>query len=172
MLSARPWRSGGRARAKQPPTGNLRKAADGLSSPVVVGDRVLVEELPDGAGLIREVAPRRSEFRRVRWRKPPQVVAANIDQALVAVAAAEPQPNFSLVRPLPPAGCAAGIPPHLVTKSDLLTGETREMFEIYRRAGWPLHHQQRHGGESDDVTRWCDRVSLITGTSGVGRAAC
>src|SRR4051794_38179538 len=79
------------------PTGNLRKAADGVSSPVVVGDRVRVEELPDGAGLIREVAPRRSEFRRVRWRKPTQVVAANIDQALVAVAAAEPQPNFSLV---------------------------------------------------------------------------
>ena len=68
-----------------------------ISSPVVVGDQVMVEGLPDGTGLIRAVAPRRTEFRRVRPRKPPQVLAANIDQALVAVAAAEPAPSFALV---------------------------------------------------------------------------
>src|SRR5262245_34792726 len=110
-------------------TGNLRKGADRLSSPVVVGDRVLVEPLPDGTGLIRTVAPRRNEFRRVRPRKPTQVMAANIDQALVAVAAAEPQPNFALVDRFLLAVRVAGLPAHLViTKSDLLTDVTRGQF--------------------------------------------
>src|SRR5712691_5605693 len=95
-------------------TGNLRKDAGRISSPVVVGDRVLVEDLSDGAGLIREVAPRRTEFQRVRARKPPQVMAANIDQALVAVAAAEPAPSFALVDRFLLAVRAAGLPARLV----------------------------------------------------------
>ena len=41
-------------------TGNLRKEADRLSSPVVVGDTVLVDELPEGTGMIRAVGPRRT----------------------------------------------------------------------------------------------------------------
>src|SRR5205823_12529697 len=118
-------------------TGNLRKQADRLSSPVVVGDEVLVEELSSDSGLIRAVMPRRSEFRRVRYRKPIQVIAANIDQALVAVAAAEPQPNFALVDRFLLAVRVAGLSAHLVvTKSDLLTPETREHFLIYDPI-WP-----------------------------------
>lgn len=155
-------------------TGNLRKQADRLSSPVVVGDQVLVEELPDGAGLIRAVAPRRTEFRRVRFRKPVQVVAANIDQALVAVAAAEPQPNFSLVDRFLLAVRVAGLPVHLiVTKADLLTEETREHFRIYERAGWPVLITSSKTGYNLEAVRDLvrDRISLITGTSGVGKSS-
>src|SRR5438067_9230696 len=129
-------------------TGNLRKDAGRISSPVVVGDRVRVEELPDGTGLIREIAPRRSEFRRVRPRKPPQVMAANIDQTLVAVAAAEPAPNFALVDRFLLAVRVAGLPTHLVvTKADLLTTATREHFAIYTTAGWPVLHTSSVTGE-------------------------
>src|SRR5438552_1621693 len=120
-------------------TGNLRKEAGRISSPVVVGDRVQVEELSDGTGVIREVAPRRTEFRRVRPRKPPQVMAANIDQALVAVAAAEPAPSFALVDRFLLAVRAAGLPARLVaTKTDLLVPSRREQFSIYVRAGIPV----------------------------------
>jgi ribosome biogenesis GTPase len=159
---------------------------------VVVGDQVLVEELPEGqvgsprrsrfcseegirpgTGLIREVAPRRTEFRRVRFRKPPQVLAANIDQALVAVAAAQPQPNFSLVDRFLLAVRVAGLPVVLVvTKSDLMTPEVREYFAIYERAGWPVLYTSSVTGEGLDAVRerLKDRVSLITGTSGVGKS--
>jgi ribosome biogenesis GTPase / thiamine phosphate phosphatase len=155
-------------------TGNLRKGAGRLSSPVVVGDQVLVEPLGDGAGLIRSVAPRRSEFRRVRPRKPTQVMAANIDQALVAVAAAEPQPSFALVDRFLLAVRVAGLPAHLViTKADLLTDAVREQFDIYTRAGWPLLSTSSATGEGLDAVHGLvkDRVSLITGTSGVGKSS-
>jgi ribosome biogenesis GTPase len=155
-------------------TGNLRKQADRLSSPVVVGDQVLVEELADGVGLIREVGPRRTEFRRVRPRKPVQVMAANIDQALVAVAAAEPQPNFSLVDRFLLAVRAAGLPVHLVvTKADLLTEETRDHFLIYERAGWPVLISSSKTEQNLEQVRALvqDRISLITGTSGVGKSS-
>jgi ribosome biogenesis GTPase len=155
-------------------TGNVRKEAGRISSPVVVGDRVLVEALPDGAGLIREVAPRRTEFRRVRARKPPQVMAANIDQALVAVAAAEPAPNFALVDRFLLAVRVAGLPAHLVvTKADLLTAATREQFAIYSQAGWPVLFTSSITGEGLEAVHALvkDRVSLITGTSGVGKSS-
>jgi ribosome biogenesis GTPase / thiamine phosphate phosphatase len=155
-------------------TGNIRKDAGRISSPVVVGDRVLVEELADGAGLIREVAPRRTEFRGVRARKPPQVMAANIDQALVAVAAAEPAPNFALVDRFLLAVRVAGLPAHLVvTKSDLLASPTREQFAIYEHAGWPVLFTSSVTGEGLEAVHALvkDRVSLITGTSGVGKSS-
>jgi ribosome biogenesis GTPase len=155
-------------------TGNLRKQADRLSSPVVVGDQVLVEALTDETGVIRAVEPRRTEFRRVRFRKPVQVMAANIDQALVAVAAAEPQPNFSLVDRFLLAVRVAGLPAQLiVTKADLLTEETREHFLIYERAGWPLLITSSQTGHNLESVRALvrDRISLITGTSGVGKSS-
>lgn len=155
-------------------TGNLRKDAGRISSPVVVGDQVQVEELPDGAGLIRTLAPRRTEFRRVRARKPPQVLAANIDQALVAVASAEPAPNFSLVDRFLLAVRVAGLPAHLiVTKSDLLVPAVREQFAIYAGIGFPLRFTSAVSGEGLEAVRALvkDRVSLITGTSGVGKSS-
>ena len=155
-------------------TGNLRKDAGRISSPVVVGDRVLVEDLSDGTGLIREVAPRRTEFQRVRARKPPQLMAANIDQALVAVAAAEPAPNFALVDRFLLAVRAAGLPVQLVvTKSDLSVPLTREHFSIYGNAGWPVLFTSSVTGEGLEALHRLvnDRVSLITGTSGVGKSS-
>src|SRR5439155_27105673 len=99
----------------------------------------LVDRRAEGTCLIWEVAPRRTEFSRVRPRKPPQVLAANIDQALVAVAAAEPQPNFAMVDRFLLAVRAAGLPAVLVvTKADLMIPEARERFRIYERAGWPV----------------------------------
>jgi ribosome biogenesis GTPase len=155
-------------------TGNLRKEAGRISSPVVVGDRVLAESLQDGTGLIREVAARRTEFRRVRPRKPPQVLAANIDQALVAVAAAEPQPNFAMVDRFLLAVRAAGLPAVLVvTKADLMTPEARERFRIYEGAAWPVLFTSSAMKEGLEAVRALveDRVSLITGTSGVGKSS-
>jgi ribosome biogenesis GTPase len=155
-------------------TGNLRKGAGRVSSPVVVGDQVQVEAMPDGTGLIRAVAPRRTEFRRVRARKPPQVLAANIDQALVAVAAAEPAPNFALVDRFLLAVRAAGLPVHLVvTKADLLVPEVRKMFELYQRARFSLFFSSSVTGEGLEAVRTLvkDRISLITGTSGVGKSS-
>ena len=78
-------------------------------------------------------------------------------------------------RPLPPAVCAPQEyrPTWLLHKSDLLTGETREMFEIYRRAGWPLLSPaaSRGGiwttsalvrpGEPDHRHFWCRQSSLL-----------
>ena len=151
-------------------SGNLRKAADGLSSPVVSEHR----HRGGAAGRSRSDPRGGAQALRVPARplaEAPTGSGGQYRPGLVAVAAAEPQPNFSLT---PPSLRAAGIPPHLVaTKSDLLTGETREMFEIYRRAGWPLLHQQRHGGESPDDRGarrpgepdhrhfWCRQSSLL-----------
>jgi ribosome biogenesis GTPase len=68
----------------------------------------------------------------------------------------------------------AGLPAHLVvTKSDLLTPITRESFEIYSRAGWLLLFTSIVTGDGLDAVHNLvrDRVSLITGTSGVGKSS-
>ena len=54
-----------------------------------VGDLVEIEVLDDGDGIINEILPRRNSFIR-----PP---IANVDCMVVVIAAANPEPNFTIL---------------------------------------------------------------------------
>jgi len=66
--------------------GNVRKRATG----VAVGDRVRISRAPGGdGGILEEVLPRLTYLTR------PQV--ANVDQAIVVMSVAHPEPNLNLL---------------------------------------------------------------------------
>lgn len=65
---------------------------------VAVGDRVDVEELEDGSCRITGVEPRKSALvRRAVSRRKDQVMAANVDQVAIVVAAARPEPDLYML---------------------------------------------------------------------------
>lgn len=75
--------------------GRLRREQTYVSSPVVVGDEVEVDLLPDGGGAIGARLPRRTELSRpTSFRGQVHVIAANIDQLVIVQAAL--QPRFKL----------------------------------------------------------------------------
>jgi ribosome biogenesis GTPase len=53
-----------------------------------VGDLVEIQVLDDGDGVVNEILPRRNSFLR-----PP---IANVDCMVVVIAAADPEPNFTI----------------------------------------------------------------------------
>jgi ribosome biogenesis GTPase len=69
--------------------GRLRKQLNGATNPVAVGDQVEVEPTGTLAGVVETVLPRRNRLARRAAGEPPreQVLAANLDLAIVVVAA-------------------------------------------------------------------------------------
>jgi ribosome biogenesis GTPase len=77
--------------------GKLRQQQERVTSPIVVGDEVLFQTLPDRTGVISEIRPRRSELRRPGFAHRDHVIAANVDQLLIVQSAAQPDFKRHLV---------------------------------------------------------------------------
>ena len=90
-----------------------------------VGDQVMMEKREDGDSVIIEILPRKNSFIR-----PP---IANVDCLVVVIAAAEPEPNLTLLdRFLAMAEYHQTQAILCVNKMDLVTEETRQkLYEIY-----------------------------------------
>jgi ribosome biogenesis GTPase len=140
-----------------------------LGQRVMVGDRVQIEE-PDwqgNRGAIAGVLPRHSELDR-----PP---VANADQILLVFALAEPTLDpYQLTRFLVKAESTALHVVLCLTKSDLVTPQTQGQWQ-QRLEQWGyqpifLSVQQNQGIES----LWpqlSDRISVVSGPSGVGKSS-
>ena len=168
-----------RGRLKRDSSGDgSRRDSDGDRVKLAVGDEVLVE--PDargGAWAICEIFPRRSRLAR---RAPggaygERIVAANVDQVVIVLAAAKPEPHPRMLdRFLVIAEAndlAAGI---IVNKVDLVTeSDARRSFRAYERAGYPVHFTSTKRGDGLDEVRGMlgGRVSVFTGPSGVGKSS-
>ncbi|MBM3328689.1 MAG: ribosome small subunit-dependent GTPase A [Calditrichaeota bacterium] len=102
--------------------GRWRRAFEPEDQPAA-GDRVIVET-ESGSWRLVSILPRRNFFtRKAAGSKPvPQVIAANLDLAVIVAAAAEPQSPFGLIDRLLVAARLGGIEPALiVNKADLVT---------------------------------------------------
>jgi ribosome biogenesis GTPase / thiamine phosphate phosphatase len=142
---------------------------------VVVGDRVRVEGDVSGdegsLARIVEVKERTTTLRRTAEDDDPveRVIVANADQLVVVVALADPEPQPRLIDRALVAAYDAGLAPLLcLTKSDLTSPD--ELLATYRSLGVPWVVTHRGGDLSELKQRLSGRVSVLLGSSGVGKS--
>ncbi len=129
---------------------------------IYTGDRVLFRPGDGGRGRIEEVRPRTT----ILFRPP----VANVEQAVLVFAAAEPDPSRLLLDRLLLVAAVAGIRPVIcLNKMDL----GAEDFSLYRDLGYPVLTASARTGEglSQLAQRLRGKVSILIGPSGVGKSS-
>lgn len=134
---------------------------------VLPGDRVVVSIDSSGQGIVEKILPRQTQLFR------PSV--ANVDQAVIVQAVAEPPPNALLIDRLLVLAEHAGLEAVVVfNKADLgLDSEVSELIGVYRNAGYPVITTSAKTGKGlDDLKQvFAGRVSTLAGPSGVGKSS-
>lgn len=146
---------------------------------VVAGDRVCVEEHDDRSWAIEAVAERKSELaRRAPGRGTHQrakVLVANVDQVVVMVAAARPEPNLRMIDRFLVLAESNDLPAVIVVnKLDLIPIEkARDTFGPYEAAGYEVVYTSvKESLAIEELKqRVCGRESVLTGPSGVGKSS-
>lgn len=145
--------------------------------PIAIGDQVQFVPAGDDEGMITAVLPRRNKLvRTTAGRKPlEQVIAANVDQIVIAFAAARPEPKWNLLDRYLVAAESAGIPPLIcITKLDLVEpADLAEDIRLYRDLGYDVLLTSAVTGEGLDNLRAAlhERTSVLIGKSGVGKTS-
>ncbi len=144
----------------------------------VIGDRVLVERLPDGTGAIASVEARDGRFSRRQpgprgsWRE--DVIVANPDLVAVVFAVDRPPPNPRLVDRFLVVAEYNEVPALIVAnKVDLLgIDAARGIFGLYERIGYDVVYASAKQGIGIEELRkvLAGSLSIVTGPSGVGKS--
>jgi ribosome biogenesis GTPase len=154
-------------------------SVEGIRSvdPVAIGDSVEFIPTEHGNGLIVAVQERRNSFHRRAAGAIPleHVIVANVDQAIVVMAAAAPMPKWSLLDRYLLAADMDEIPPIIcITKMDLVDQiEFRREVGVYQRIGYPLLFTSIVTEEGLRELRQVltGLVSVLIGKSGVGKTS-
>lgn len=154
-----------------------RSQGQSKDDPLAVGDRVRVRRSLGGEGAIVERLPRRNQLaRRAAGRKArEQVIAANVDRVVCAVAVESPIMRLNLLDRFLVEAESAGIEPLIVlTKVDLdEEGCHRRALDPYRALGYAVLCTSSRTGEGMDELRreQAGRTSVLLGASGVGKSS-
>lgn len=141
---------------------------------LVVGDRVVLEgNVPDL--VVAEVEERRTTLtRRSPGERRSKVIAANVDQAVVVLAAISPEPNPRLLDRLLVACHHAGIDPVVcINKIDQGAEGFEDWIGDYQDAGYHvcLVSARTARGMGNVKRAVAGRTTLFCGPSGVGKSA-
>lgn len=160
--------------------GKLRLKGIKTTNPVTVGDRVVVDSLPDGSGIITAIHPRKNYIIRKssNLSREAHIIASNIDQALLIVTLTQPETQLAFIDRFLVTAEAYRIPAKLIiNKADLLENDElkkklRELLSIYKPIGYDCLVVSAKTGENTDNFRELikDKISLISGNSGVGKS--
>ena len=160
--------------------GNFRLKGIRTTNPVAVGDRVDVA-VKDGASYIISIEPRRNYIIRKasNLSKESQILAANIDQALLIVTLKEPVTNTTFIDRFLATAEAYNVPVVIViNKVDLLTEEDEREYldgvkNLYEIVGYKVITMNALAGEGLDELKsvLTDKVTLLSGNSGVGKSS-
>lgn len=144
----------------------------------VIGDRVVVERLPDGTGAIAAVEPRHRRFSRRQpgprgsWRE--DVMVANPDLVAAVFSCDRPPPNPRLVDRFLVVAEYSEVPVMLVANKVDLVGSDAAVarFGTYERIGYPVVYASAKTeiGLDELRDRLAGRLSIVTGPSGVGKS--
>ena len=145
------------------------------------GDRVLVGRADDASLVVNSILPRDNNFVRADERQRQHVIAANLDQVLIVVAAA-PLPSRDLMERYILAVHSLGIEPIIVlNKTDLevAVGETAagakvlEHMPDYEALGYTVIRTscKTAPGITGLQSVLKDRTSILVGQSGVGKSS-
>ena len=161
--------------------GNLRLKGFRCTNPVAVGDVVEVEMRPDGNAFIVKIEQRRNYIirRASNLSKEFQIIAANLDQAVLVVTLANPVTNTTFIDRFLATAMAYDVPALIViNKVDLLAEpDDRALLDavthLYRSIGYPVLLTSTITGEGMEELRLSlfDKTSLFSGNSGVGKSS-
>jgi ribosome biogenesis GTPase / thiamine phosphate phosphatase len=142
----------------------------GRKSDIVCGDRVNFNLTHADSGIIENLAPRRNLlYRSDQFRS--KLIAANLDQAVVVVAAVPYFREELLIRCL--VACESADIPVLIVlnKADLPETEAlHRHLENYVRLGYPQITVSARADLSELQTRLRGKSSVLVGASGVGKS--
>jgi len=161
--------------------GTFRLQGKRTSSPVVVGDAVRFEIYEqEGTGLITEVKPRKNYIirRAANLSHESQIIAANIDQAMLICSLVKPRTLTGFIDRFLVAAESYRIPVVLVfNKIDLYgekeTAELKELTHIYADIGYEVLHTSVPEKKNLDrfKNKLLGRTTLLSGNSGVGKSS-
>lgn len=149
------------------------------TNPVAVGDRVSFSMLDDGTGLISEIHSRKNYIirRATKLSSEYQLIAANIDQAMLMVSLAKPRTLLGFIDRFLVSAEAFRIPVIIVfNKLDLYSEfeneELGSLIELYSRIGYtclPLSLKTRKNLDAAEALL-ASKVTVLSGNSGVGKS--
>lgn len=161
--------------------GNLRLRGFRCTNPVAVGDVVRLEPKPDGTAMITSIDERRNYIirRASNLSKEFQIIASNLDQAVLVVSLANPVTNTTFIDRFLATAMAYRVPSLLViNKVDLLTADDDRMLldavrRLYESIGYTVLATSTVTGEGVDALRLSlqGKMSLFSGNSGVGKSS-
>ncbi len=162
--------------------GKLRLKGIKSTNPVAVGDRVLVEIMPEeeNQGKIVKLLERKNYIIRksVNLSKQTQILAANLDQALLIATLEYPKTHLRFIDRFAVSAEAYDIPFVLVfNKVDLYNEALKEEMEflrfVYQDAGYKVMECSAETGEGIEELKELlkDKTSLLSGHSGVGKSS-
>lgn len=153
---------------------NLRWPGTEVDRRLVVGDRIVLEGGP-GRLVVSEVEPRTSLLtRRSPGEARSRAIAANVDQAVIVMAAVEPAPNPRLLDRLLVACHHARISPIIcINKVDQGCTGIETWIGDYQDAGYPilLVSARTARGMGCLKRAVADHTTLFCGPSGAGKSA-
>ena len=159
--------------------GNFRLKGIRSTNPVAVGDGVEICVNAEGQALITAIDDRRNYIvrRSTNLSKQSHIIAANVDQAFLVVTLANPETATTFIDRFLASAEAYSVPVVLVfNKTDLLSDEERRyqelMVRLYETVGYECRQVSAATGEGTDDLRTLlgDRVTLLSGNSGVGKS--
>ncbi len=145
-----------------------------------VGDYVKIKKLDASTGVIEEILPRQSELARKdagssARRVVSQTLLANLDQVVIVLAVAQPDPHFAFLdRYLAICESAELIPLICINKLDLPhDSRVEEHAALYSRLGYRVLWTSTQTNEGIAELRGLlkDHTTLFTGPSGVGKSS-
>lgn len=161
--------------------GKLRTREFQITNPIAVGDNVLFEKDPKtGSGIITEVLERKNYILRKasNLSKQSQIIAANIDQAILMITIALPETPVEFIDRFLITAEAYRVPAMIIiNKTDLYRGDDLDKLEriesLYGKIGYEcIRLSLKTMTNIEDVIACLkDKVSLISGNSGVGKTS-
>lgn len=161
--------------------GVLRLKGMRCTNPVAVGDLVQVEDKGGDAPVVGAIEPRRNYIirRASNLSKEFQIIAANLDQAVLVVTLTNPETSTTFIDRFLATAEAYQVPAVLAfNKIDLLTtdelrGQLEALRALYEAIGYPVIAMSAQTGEGADALReqLSGKMSLLSGNSGVGKSS-
>lgn len=151
------------------------------TNPLAVGDVVDMEMEPEQeTGVITNLHPRKNYIIRksINLSKQGQIIAANLDQALLVVTLASPRTSLGFIDRFLVTAEAYDIPAKLIfNKLDLFSDEGLEILAdykaIYEKVGYSCYEVSALEGTNIEQVQELlkDKVTLFSGHSGVGKSS-
>jgi ribosome biogenesis GTPase len=161
--------------------GKFRIKGITTTNPLAVGDVVDFDMEPEqGTGVITNLHQRKNYIIRksINLSRQAQIIAANLDQALLVVTLASPRTSLGFIDRFLVTAEAYSIPAGLVfNKLDLFSDEGLEVLAdykaIYEHIGYPCFEVSAIEGTHIDQVQALlkDKVTLFSGHSGVGKSS-